>query len=112
MKIYVQKFPEVFATSASLAASASTSGSMVCDGYARIIGGIISSASLKAGSGLRIWQSFNDGLDWDYFTDYVLSACSGSAFSIEIIGNAVKVGICTDGTGAPILRTHWQLRPI
>lgn len=110
-KIYVQNFPQVLESSASLAASGNVSGSKLCEGFARLVGGLASNASAKAGSGLRVSQSFDGGTNWDYHTDYAPSACSGSAFSIEIIGNAVKVNYITDDA-ASLFRTLWQLRPI
>jgi len=111
-KLHVQKAPPVWSTSASLASSgSSTSGSFICPGYARITGIIISSASSESGSGLRISQSPNFGDNYDYHTDYQISACSGSAFSIEIVGNCVKVDYKTD-SAADVFRTLWQLRPI
>ena len=53
-----------------------------------------------AGSGLRISQSFDRGSNWDYHTDYAPLACSGSAYSIEIIGNAVKIEYHTDSAAS------------
>ncbi len=111
-KVYVQNFPVVWQSSASLATSGCSGGSALSAGYARLVGGIISAASAKAASGLRIWQSFDSGSNWDFWTDYVPSASSASAFSIEVIGNAVKVDFRTDSAGASILRTLWQLRPV
>ena len=110
MKVYVQNVPVVWQTTASLAAS-TTSGSFICDGYARIVGGLITCTSAVAGSGLRISQSFDRGSNWDYHTDYAPSACSGSAYSIEIIGNTVKIEYRTD-SAASQFRTLWQLKPI
>ena len=106
-----QTFITVLQSSASLAASGSVSGSAISTGYARLVGSVIANASAKAGSGLRVSQSPDSGSNWDYVTDYAPSACSGSAFSIEIIGNAVKVDYITDGA-ASLFRTLWQLRPI
>ncbi len=111
-RVLCQSFPIVWQTSASLAASASTGGSAISTGYARLVGGLVAAASAKAASGLRIWQSFDSGNNWDYKTDFAPSASSASAFSIEIIGNAVKVDFRTDSSGASILRTLWQLRPV
>jgi len=110
MKVYVQNVPVVWQTTASLAAS-TTSGSFICDGYARIVGGLITCTSAVAGSGLRISQSFDRGSNWDYHTDYAPSACFGSAYSIEIIGNAVKIDFVPETT-ASIFRTAWYLRPV
>ncbi len=106
-RVLCQSFPIVWQSSASLAASASAGGSAISTGYARMVGGIIAAASAKAASGLRIWQSFDSGSSWDYWTDFVPSASSASAFSIEMIGNAVKVDFYTDSSGASILRTLW-----
>lgn len=111
-KIYVQALPEVFATSASLAASGSiSSGSFYTAGYARLIGIAIASASAKSGSGLAIYQSSDYGQNWDYATIYAPTACSGSAYSIEVVGNAAKIEYRTD-SAASIFRTSWRLRPI
>lgn len=110
--IHVQRFPIVWQTSGSLAAAGSnTSGSQYCHGYARIVGIVYSSASSKAGSGLRISQSADSGSNYDYHTDFEISADSGSAFSIEIVGNRVKVDFATD-SAASGFRTLWQLRPV
>lgn len=112
-KVYVQRANTVWNTTASIDASASvTSGSFPCQGFARLTGLLISTASLKAGSGLRISQSADLGSNWDYWTDFVPSACSGSAFSIELVGNATKVDVLADGSGASIFRTIWVLRPV
>lgn len=111
--IYKMTSPCMWGTSASLAASASiNSGSFRTDGYARIVGTLISSASLKAGSGLRVEQSSDNGVNYDYAADWVPSACSGSGFSVEVVGNQALITIRTDGDGAPVLRTAWRLRPI
>ena len=107
-----QKGNYVYQTSASLAAAGSaTSGSFTTFGYARIVGIHISNASAKAASGLRIWQSGDGGVNFDYFTDFVPSASSGSAFSVEVIGNAAKIDYITD-SAASILRSNWWLRPV
>lgn len=111
-KIYVQGSEEVFINSASIAAGGSVSSEIfITKGYAKITGILISSASAKAGSGLSIWQSGDYGQNWDYRTIYAPTACSGSGFSIEVIGNAAKIDYITDGA-ANIFRTAWHLRPI
>ena len=112
-KVYVQKFPPVWESSASMDSNGSqTSGSFWSYGYARLVGLVISSASAKAGSGLRVWQSPDGGANWDYFSDWAPSACSGSAFSIEIIGDAAMIDFRNGATAANLFRTLWQLRPI
>ena len=118
-KIHLQELPVVWETSASIAAggsavSSSLTGTITginCDGYARITGMVYSSASSVAGSGLRIKQSADRGTNYDYSTDYAVSACSGSAFSNEIVGNFVKIEFYTDGDAADF-RAFFQLRPI
>lgn len=110
-KTNVQDFSSAWSNSASLAAAGSaTSGSFYAHGYARLVGIHAANASAKAGSGLRIWQGFSSAC-FDYFTDYVPSACSGSGFSIEIIAPFGKIDYITD-SAASILRSNWALRPI
>jgi hypothetical protein len=75
------------------------------------VGLFIASASAKSGSGLRIWQSSDNGVNFDYFTDYAPTACSGSGFSIELVGNAAKIDWRTD-SAAGVVRTSWRLRPV
>jgi len=109
-KIFVQKFPVVWQASGSLPASGSiSSGSVISNGYARLIGIFIASASVDS---LRVLQSADQGANWDYWTDYAPSACSGSAFSIEIVGNAVKIEYRNGSDVANEYRTLWQLRPV
>ena len=110
-KIYVQNMPVVLDYSASLAAKGSTTGSLICNGYARIVGLHWSNASAESVSGLEVRQSANGGTNWDYVTRYVPAANSGSAFSVEIIGDAVQVFYKTDSAAASI-RSLWQLRPV
>ena len=113
-KVYIQKANTAWAvTTASLAANASmVSGSFPCQGFARLTGGFISSGSLKAASGLRISQSVDSGSNWDLYTDYVPSACSGSMFSIELVGNAGKIEVFADAGSIAQIRTAWILRPV
>lgn len=113
-KVYVQKANTAWSfPTASLAGNASAvSGSFPCQGFARLTGTLVSNASLKAASGLRISQSGDSGSNWDYYTDFVPSACSGSAFSIELIGNAAKIEVFADSGSIGILRTNWVLRPV
>ena len=110
-KVYVQNSPVVWESTTAQGATASSSGSMLCGGYARITGVHWASASADSASGLRVWQSADYGANWDYWTDYVPIANSGSAFSVEIIGNAVKVAFKPHSAAASV-RTCWRLRPI
>jgi len=110
-RVFAQAFPVVWSTAASQAATASAAGSAVSHGYARLVGMHWANASAVSSSGLRIWQSSDMGVNWDFWTDFVPSASSASAFSIEIVGNAVKVQFKPD-TAASLLRSLWQLRPV
>jgi len=110
-KVYAQTFPIVWSASVAQSAAASSAGSAISHGYARLVGLHIASASADSSSGLRIWQSSNYGTNWDYWTDFVPSASSGSAFSIEIVGNAVKVQFKPHSAAASV-RSLWQLRPV
>jgi hypothetical protein len=112
-KIYVQNSPCPWGSSASMAASGTqSSGSFPTTGYARLVGTLNSSASLVAGSGLRVEQSTDFGSNWDYASDWAPTACSGSGFSIEIIGDAAKITITNGADNADVFRTAWRLRPV
>lgn len=112
MKTNVQQNKIFWQPSGSLAAGASvTSGSISCDGYARITGLFYSSASAKAGSGLRVSQSANGGTNYDFHTDFAPSACSGSSFSVEVVGDVAKVDFIADSQ-ADEYRAIWSLRPV
>ena len=111
-KIYVQSFKIAWASTASMAAAGcQTSGSFSTLGYARIIGSVISNASFKGGSGFRFSQSLDGGLNYDFHSDFAPTACSGSAFSIEVIGDAAKIDAITD-SAASLFRAGFWLRPI
>ena len=108
-----QTYSTAWTSSASLGISGSaTSGSFSTASYARFVGGVISNASSIATSGLRVYQSFDSGTNWDYWSEWAVSACSGSVFSIEIIGNGMKVDYVNGATAASLFRTFWQMRPV
>lgn len=112
-KIYVQKMPAVLSSTASLASSASISGSLVCDGYSVLIGGVYSSASGKAASSLVIEQSFDEGTNWDLVTACAtVSELTSSSRKDDIIGNAVRVTYRNGADAASVFRVHWMVRPI
>jgi hypothetical protein len=112
-RIYSQEPHEVWRFSGSLAAGASmSSGSFVAKGHARLVGGIISNASAAAASGVRVYQSIDNGLNWDFYTDTTLSACSGSAYSYEIIGDLIKINFYNGADSASYLRTMWWMRAV
>lgn len=111
-KIYVQKFPAVLVSSASFVATACPSGSMLCGGYSRIVGIVYAGCTMDTGSAIRVEQSADKGTNWDYKTEYSMSACSGSAFSINIVGNAVRVTMRSSTCNVNPFRTLWQLCPV
>lgn len=114
-KVYIQKFPTVWSHSGSLAQSGSvSSGSFLTAGYARLVGIIIASGSGKdSASCVTVSQSVDTGSNWDFTTTCALSACSGSGFSIEVLGDAAKVTYYGDTTASTAeLRSKWMLRPV
>ena len=114
-KIYVQAAREILSYSGALAAGASTlSGSVICDGYARIRGLAISSASLETASGVRVMLSSDHGINWDHtLAASGLTACSGSAFDYPVHGDAVQVVIKGGATASSAsIRTLWYLLPV
>jgi len=116
-KIYIQNAEPVLTFSGSLSASsgtsASVSGSALCTGYSRLIGGFISNASSIAGSGFRVRQSFDSGLSWDVISasDQV-AACTAYNTEVNIRGNAVMVELRNAGTAASLVRANFFLMPI
>jgi len=114
-KIYVQNFPVIWDYSGTLVASGSIlSASQICNGYAKIIGGIWSSGSgVDAASAIRVHQSVDGGQNYDIITCCGLSASSGSSFSIEVVGDRVKVQYHGDTTASiAAVRALWQLKPV
>ena len=91
-KLYAQKTVTVFSHSGSFAAAGSMSGSQVCEGFARLVGGFRSDIVSETGSGFRIEQSFNGGQNWSIVSSSALaSACAASSFNITVTGNAARV---------------------
>lgn len=111
-RTYAQATPVVLQVSASLAAATSISGSRSCVGYSRIVGILFSSASSVAGCSLLIDQSADSGTAWDQTTACNLSANSGSGFSVEIVGNMVRVRFINGDDDATAVRALWTLRPV
>lgn len=102
-KIYAQGVEPVFVTTASLAISASTSGSAITQGYARLVGIICSDASAAVGaaSGLKIQQSSDYGVHWDIVSaSYALAACTAASVNITLVGNAARVTWWNGATNA------------
>jgi hypothetical protein len=110
--IYAQRSLVVWEYSASLAASAVSSGSAVCEsGYAKLVGVLRTDATSTA-SGLHVYQSSDHGATWDYDSIYTMTACTASAFSIDVCGNAIKVSASNNVTAASNVRGYFALRPI
>lgn len=111
-RTYAQATPTVLDYSASLAAAASISASRSSIGYSRLVGVMLSSASSAAGCSLLVDQSPDGGTNWNQTTACDLSTDSGSGFSIEIVGDAVRVRFVNGADSASTVRALWQLRPI
>lgn len=112
-KIYAQNFPIVFQSTASLAAAGSTSGSLICNGYATLQGLFLTDASTQTGSGLQVQQSADYGVTWDYTSaSDAVAASIITACSAEIFGNAVKVTWRNGADAASTPRILFQLRPV
>jgi len=113
-KTNVQDAPQVWEeTSASIVATGSLSGSLISHGYARLTGLFFSDVDTETASGLKIEQSADLGTNWDYVSaSDLIAACTITACSVEIVGNAVRVTAITGASAASDLRTTWRLRPI
>ncbi len=115
-KLYVQSSASVLDYSGAIAgcnngAGASISGSLYCNGYSRLVGGLYLAASLESASGFRVMQSFDGGTNWDLKSACITLAAGTSSFSYEIFGDAVKVNIA-NGSTANTFRTLWRVLPI
>lgn len=112
-KIHVLSTPTVFSFSGSLAANASTSGSLHCQGYTTMTGGLFTSDSTIAACGFRVDQSFDGGTTWDITNaSSAVSSNASAACSVAIIGNAIRVRLQIGATGASAVRANFYLRPI
>lgn len=111
-RTYAQSVVNILTYSASLAAAASISGSLSSVGYARLVGTLFSSASSAAGCSLMIDQSGDGGTNWDQLSACDISTESGSGFSIELVGDAVRVRFHTADDDASAIRALWTLRPV
>jgi len=101
------------ATASLPAASSINSGSFATAGYARLVGVVFSDASMSGVCGIRVRQSSTSVPNWDYESNFTLGACSGSGFSIEVVGRYGQVELFSGATcAASILRSYWTLRPI
>lgn len=111
-RIYSQKMPVVFEYSGSLAADAELSGSLICNGYARLVGMIVSTASSE-GSGLGIRQSADYGQNFNLTTasDAISTGAGSTSHSVEILGNAVLIDY-ENGSESASVYAFYTLRPI
>lgn len=112
--IKAQPFQVVFQlTSGCFTANGASSGSLICDGYSKLVGFITTDASLVAACGLKLRQSVDGGTNWDYVSASDTVAEGGSAAcSVEIIGDAVRVDVVTGDDEASAMRFGFFLRPI
>lgn len=110
-KLYAQKLEPVLASSATLTAGNTVTGSMHTAGHSKLVGILYSNASSTA-SGLRIQQSANYGVSWDYETLYTISPSVASAFSVDICGNAIRITASNGATAASLFRAWFAARPI
>lgn len=112
-RLYPQVTPTVFSFSGSLAANASTSGSLNSQGYATLTGGLFTSDSTIAACGFRIDQSFDGGQTWDITNaSNALASNASAACSVAIIGNAVRIRLQIGATGASGVRALFYLKPL
>jgi len=114
-KIHVLNTPTVLDTTAAQTAKGYTSGSLVCDGFSRLVGLLYSNASAAVGSasGLVIRQSADGGANWDVVSaSYQVTASAASVFNVNLLGNAVKVEFWNGATAASLFRCSFRLMPI
>ena len=112
-KIYVQNTETLFTHSGSIAIAASVSGSMACQGYAKIVGGFRTDAVSETASGVRVEQSFDRGLTWPIVSSSALgSACAASGFDVAVVGDYARF-VWKNGAGAASnAYANIYLRPI
>lgn len=113
-RTYPQSSKEVFRiTSGCFTANGASSGSHVCRGYSQLVGFFRSDASTVAASGLKIRQSVDGGVNWDYVSASDQIAEGGSTACImNIIGDAVRIDVTLGDDEASSLRMGFWLRPI
>ena len=112
-KIYVQAAPCPWGYNGAVgSATCVTSGSFTTLGMARLTGIIHADEALDPASGLAVQQTV-DGTNWDYVYKNTISASGGSAFSLEMVGEAARIYIwAASDTDATSVRTAWRLRPV
>lgn len=94
-------------------ATSVSSGSFVTKGYSRLVGIVAADEALDPASGVCVQQSIDGGVNWDYSYKNTVSASSGSAFSLECVGDSAQILIwATSNVTATSVRTAWRLRPV
>lgn len=112
-RLDIQKAPTLFNHSGSFGANASTAASLPCQGYTQARGGFRSDIASETGSGVRIEQTFDNGLNWDIISSSaVATACAASAFSINIVGNGIRFFWRNGANAASTTRVNIYLLPI
>lgn len=112
-RLYPQATAVVFSFSGSMAANASTSGSLLCQGYSTLTGGLFTSDSTIAACGFRVDQSFNGGANWDVTTaSNALASGASAACTVALIGNAVRVQLQIGATAASRVSARFYAKPI
>jgi hypothetical protein len=115
-KIYAQGVETVLAYTGAVAKWESISGSVVCPGYARLVGMFYANASASPGaaSGLVIHQSADYGATWDILSaSQSVSPSAASVFNLPIYGNAVRVAFYSGNTtAASLTRAFFSVFPV
>lgn len=112
-KIWRQSAPCPWGYDGGLASATSVnSGSFSTLGMARLTGIVFTDEALDPASGVTV-QYTADGTNYDYSYKNTVSASSGSAFSLEVVGEAAQIIIwATSNVSATSIRTGWRLRPV
>ena len=113
-KIWIQSSPCPWGYDGALAsATCVNSGSFSIKGYARMTGIVFADEALDPASGVTVQQSIDDGTNWDYSYKNTVSASSGSAFSLEMVGDVARILVwATSNVSATSIRAKWRLRPV
>ena len=112
-KIYIQNSPCPWGYDGTVtSATCVTSGSFSLRGYARLTGMVWCASAIDQTSGVAFQQSL-DGTNWDYSYKSTVGANSGSAYSLECVGEYGRVLIwAASDVDAASVRTEWRLRPV
>jgi hypothetical protein len=85
-----------------------TGDSKACDKYARIVGSIYTDHA----STLYIDQS-QDGTNWDYYSDFAVTASTGLAFSAEVVAPYCRMRVVNSaGAAQTALRSYARGRVV